>query len=104
MTTPGSKFIRAKGRNLGLLPLVVLVAAAFCMNAQSFDCSKAAMPYEKFICAHKELSAMDSNMAAAYKAALSHLSEEGKRRLVESQRSWLKYGRTHPNATAFTLF
>jgi uncharacterized protein len=62
-------------------------------GAQSFDCAKATEPAEKFICANKELSAADKKMAAAFKAAMSQLSDEGKRRLIESQRSWIRYDR-----------
>jgi uncharacterized protein len=70
-----------------------LGVGGFSASAQSFDCKKAATPFEKFICADRDLAAADSKLAAAYQAALAQLSEEGKRRLVESQRSWIKYDR-----------
>lgn len=73
-------------------PAIVSLAIASA-GAQSFDCAKATEPAEKFICANKELSAADEKMAAAFKAAMSQLSDEGKRRLIESQRSWIKYDR-----------
>jgi uncharacterized protein YecT (DUF1311 family) len=77
-------------------PILFLVFGSAFLSAsgQSFDCAKAAGRYEKFICSHRELSAADSRMSVAYQAALAQLSGDGKRRLVESQRSWLKYGRS----------
>ena len=73
-------------------PAIVGLAIASAA-AQSFDCAKATEPAEKFVCANKELSAADEKMAAAFKAAMSQLSDEGKRRLIESQRSWIRYDR-----------
>ncbi len=73
-------------------PAIVSLAIASA-GAQSFDCAKATEPAEKFVCANKELSAVDEKMAAAFKAAMAQLSDEGKRRLIESQRSWIKYDR-----------
>jgi uncharacterized protein len=73
-------------------PAIVVFAMASA-TAQSFDCAKATEPAEKFVCANKELSAVDEKMAAAFKAAMAQLSDEGKRRLIESQRSWIKYDR-----------
>ena len=87
--------MQTSGRKLCLL--LVFGIAALSASAQSFDCGKAATPFDKFICANRDLSAADSKMAAAYKAALAQLSEEGRRRLVESQRSWLKYERNTSN-------
>src|SRR5580704_1959391 len=62
-------------------------------NAQSFDCAKASTNYEKLICGNRELSTADSQMAAAYQAALAQLSDDGKLWLIRSQRSWLRYDR-----------
>lgn len=59
--------------------------------AASFDCTKATRPLDKLICADPKLSAADERLAAAYAQAQSQLSDEGKRLLVEGQRSWLKY-------------
>src|SRR5258708_1657259 len=75
-----------------LFPAIIGLAVASAA-AQSFDCAKATEPAEKFVCANKELSAADEKMAAAFKAAMSQLSDEGKRRLIESQRSWIRYDR-----------
>jgi uncharacterized protein len=47
-------------------------------EAVSFDCSKAAAPRERLICGDGELSRAGEKLAAAFKAALTALSEEGK--------------------------
>lgn len=83
---------RATSIRLCFLVAFALSATAF-GYAQSFDCSKAATPYEKLICSNKDLSAADSQLASAYKAALAQLSPEGKQWLVRSQSSWLKHSR-----------
>lgn len=74
------------------LPLCVLFVCA-AAAAQSFDCSKATEAHEKFICAHRELATADKALVDAYNSVLAQLSDEGKQRMVESQRSWLKYER-----------
>jgi uncharacterized protein len=76
-----------------MIPHFAVLFSTVIAAAQSFDCSKATEPHEKFICANKELSAADKEMAAAYNSVPPQLSAEGKRRLAESQRSWLKYDR-----------
>jgi uncharacterized protein len=76
-----------------MIPLFGVLFSSVIAAAQSFDCAKAIEPHEKFICANKELSAADKDMAAVYNSVLPQLSGEGKRRLAESQRSWLKYDR-----------
>src|SRR5215469_11561323 len=73
--------------------LVALGAWPLAAAAQSFDCSKAAEAHEKFICANRKLSVADQEMGSVYNSMLSQLSPDGKRRLAESQRSWLKYER-----------
>src|SRR5262252_5418811 len=79
------------GRNFCLC--LVFGFAALGASAQSVHCAKAVTPSEKFICANQDLSEADTRMAAAYNAALVQLSEEGRRRLAESQHSWIKYRR-----------
>jgi uncharacterized protein len=76
---------------LSLALAVGIAALSSTASAASFDCAKATSPYDKLICADKGLSAADEQMAQAYATARSQLSEEGKHRLVESQRSWLKF-------------
>lgn len=76
-----------------MIPHLAVLFLSAIAAAQSFDCSRATEAHEKFICANKELSAADKEMAAVYNSVLPQLSAEGKRRLAESQRSWLKYDR-----------
>lgn len=76
-----------------MIPHFAVLCLSAIAAAQSFDCSKATEPHEEFICANKELSAADKEMTAVYNSVLPQLSAEGKRRLAESQRSWLKYDR-----------
>jgi uncharacterized protein len=77
---------------------VVLAAVAFVLaagdgRAASFDCGKPSAPQEKLICGSPELSERDDRLAAAYKAALAQLSEEGQRLLRDQQRAWLEQNR-----------
>lgn len=76
-----------------MIPHFAILFITLTAGAQSFDCSKATEPHEKFICANKDLSAADKEMGVVYNSILPQLSGEGKRRLAESQRSWLKYDR-----------
>jgi len=71
--------------------LVALVPQA--AGAASFDCAKATSPYDKLICAKPNLSAADEQITSAYGRARARLSAEGKRLMVEGQRSWVKYAR-----------
>lgn len=59
--------------------------------AASFDCAKAATSFEKAICSDDKLSQADSDMAAAYKAAMAGLSEAAAGVTKEGQKSWLLY-------------
>jgi formylglycine-generating enzyme required for sulfatase activity/uncharacterized protein len=63
-------------------------------NAASFDCAKARTPSEKLICSTSELSALDDQAAAAYRAALTSaaLSSPIPRSGIKAdQQAWLKY-------------
>ena len=60
-------------------------------QAASFDCSKAKSSFEKTICTDPEISTLDKTMANSYGAASRVLSDEGKRILTESQKSWLHF-------------
>ena len=59
-------------------------------GAASFDCAKAGTALEKAICANPKLSALDDELAGAYRAALSRLGEPGAAILRTGQRRWLK--------------
>jgi len=82
-----------------LLVLLALSGLILTTEAQSFDCAKAATPEEMAICSDSDLAAQDSEMTAVYKLALGQVSDEGKRWLTQSQRSWLnhKRNRVHPD-------
>jgi uncharacterized protein YecT (DUF1311 family) len=70
-----------------LLTLAVTPLAA----AQSFDCKLAQSPREHAICSNMDLSALDSNVAAAYKAARSKLSPTAFALVQSDQRHWLRW-------------
>jgi uncharacterized protein len=74
-----------------LLP--VLVAIAGPAPAASFDCTKAATPVEKQVCADPELGALDERLAAAFKALGDEQTgnERGRRApRSDDQRRWLR--------------
>ncbi|HWW04630.1 lysozyme inhibitor LprI family protein [Collimonas sp.] len=56
--------------------------------AASFDCLKAKSEVEKAVCANKELSALDGNLAVAYRDLLVNDRDATTRR--EEQREWLQ--------------
>ena len=60
-------------------------------RAASFDCAKASTRQEKLICADPSLSEKDEALANAYAAARAPLSDQGRKQLLDSQRSWLAY-------------
>jgi uncharacterized protein len=64
--------------------LVALIFSSFAYSA-SFDCAKAGNEIEKRICANEQISALDSELGAAYKKAFSIDST-----LKESQIAWIK--------------
>ncbi len=61
-------------------------------RAASFDCSKAAKPHEKIICADPNLSKADEALSQAYSRLMADLPGALKPALQKSQRSWLAYG------------
>lgn len=67
---------------------VLTLFAALPAHAASFDCAKAASRTEKLICADQTLSALDDDMAAAYKAALAK-GDPPAADLVKNQKAWL---------------
>jgi uncharacterized protein len=76
-----------------LAVLVALTLSALPVLAQSpsFDCSKAATPREKAVCATPKLAALDAQVAAAYRAELAHLSPAAARDIRSDQREWLHF-------------
>lgn len=74
-----------------LLPWIVAVWCLFFgapAQAASFDCAKATTKIEKLICADVELSRLDEELAAAYKAALQ--DEKRVEPLRQAQKQWIK--------------
>ena len=59
------------------------------VHAASFDCMKAQSEVEHLICDNPELSKLDDEMLAAYKATLK--DEKDKEAVRQSQINWLKY-------------
>ena len=59
--------------------------------AQSFDCKLAQSPRERTICSNTDLGTLDSNVAAAYKAAHSKLSPAAFALVQSDQRQWLRW-------------
>jgi len=59
-------------------------------KAASFDCAAAQTSVEKLICASEELSALDSQLGAAYRALLNSVSTQDQRPMVREQQIWLR--------------
>ena len=76
----------------------ICLVAGFCVfhvaqgtvHAASFDCKKAKAPIEIAICADKDISALDEQLASKYKALLGTIDEAGKAVVKEGQKYWLK--------------
>ena len=61
------------------------------MMAASFDCTKAATPQEKTICADPELSRVDEQLATAYQTLLAQLSPNAAMEVRHDERDWLHW-------------
>jgi WD40 repeat protein/uncharacterized protein YecT (DUF1311 family) len=55
----------------------------------SFDCARAATAVERLICADAGLSALDVDLAKAYRGAAAARAGESRERLVRDQRAWI---------------
>jgi len=75
-----------------LLPLLALCWAASA-QAASFDCAKATLPAEKFVCDNPFISALDDKLDTIYKSVLAKASAEQKQQVMAQQKHWLKYTR-----------
>ena len=67
-----------------------IIGLGLAQPALAMDCQKAASPVDKAICADPAASAADEAMGAAYSALYGSFSEAEKKRLLLSQRTWLK--------------
>lgn len=58
----------------------------------SFDCAKATTKVEKMICNDEsgELQNLDRQISQSYQIAKAKLDKNGKKALLDSQKSWLK--------------
>ncbi len=67
---------------------LICAASTFNTYAASFDCGKASTAVEGSICANPTLSALDEQLAAAYKQAVA--ASPNPAAFLEGQRAWLK--------------
>lgn len=70
--------------------LLLLTCSA---QAASFDCKKAQLPAEKFVCSNIDLSRYDEELDALYRSVLSKANEEQKQALVAQQKHWITHTR-----------
>lgn len=91
-----------------VLALLALLCFTPLAQAASFDCGKAATPFEKAICDHPDLSERDEVLAQAYATALGGLSADAAAAVKADQHNWLDYASRicsddgQPIATAYT--
>ncbi|WP_175672745.1 lysozyme inhibitor LprI family protein [Burkholderia ambifaria] len=79
----------ARRANLrSVMMLAVLTMAPMAAHAAGFDCTKAASPTEKAICADPGLSSLDGQLATAWKKALAKGGDTAA--LKAAQLQWLK--------------
>ncbi len=97
--SPKNELVHSRPARHGLLPklaaLLVLATLTHALpaHAAGFDCNKASSDTEKLICRNPELSALDSQLAAAYKTALGAVSASSKNALLKEQRNWIRHTR-----------
>ncbi len=72
-----------------IVGLFALLAASTVSQAASFDCSKAASPTEKLICANQHISNLDEYLDRYYYTARAEIGR-GAVCLVPNQRDWLR--------------
>jgi uncharacterized protein len=75
-----------------LLLCLLICSALSCRAAQaaSFNCAHATTPNEQLICSNAALSAADSQLGAAYTAALGRLPAVGQSLLRTNERNWIR--------------
>jgi uncharacterized protein YecT (DUF1311 family) len=72
-------------------------------QAASFDCSKAATPFEKAICSNDDLSRADDRLAKTYATASGGLGKVALGELRASQHDWLAHAQRACTRTAEPL-
>lgn len=80
-------------RFAALIVLAFFSSFALPAAAASFDCAKAATPFEHAICDNPELSAADDRLAKTYQTAIGGLSETALAAMRSDQRAWLDFAR-----------
>lgn len=86
------------------LVLCVFLSLSGTAMAASFECDKAVRPREKTICADPDLSSLDERLAEAYRNVRKRLSANGKVRMAENQRRWLRaLGEDFPTTEEITV-
>ena len=81
-------------RSCSVLSFVVgwaLLCSLPVLHAASFSCSKANTLRERTVCARKQLSTMNSELAAVYKGQLAVLSPEAAAQVRNDHREWLRF-------------
>lgn len=68
----------------------LVLASAAVAPAFALDCTKAAAPDEKAICADPQALAADDAMVKAFQALFGKFSDADKKMLLQSQRGWIK--------------
>jgi len=74
-----------------LLPAMLLAFIAVPASAASFDCARAATPFEHAICDMPELSAADDLLAKSFATATGGLTKGAVGLMRADQRNWLDY-------------
>ena len=77
-----------------LVPIAVMTCLALFANgahAASFDCTHASVAAEKTVCAGPELSKLDEQLAAAYKAKAAAAKPSDAASLKGAQRQWVQF-------------
>ena len=69
----------------------LLISCTLPAAAASFDCARAATPFEHAICDIPELSAADDRLAKSFAFATGGLSKESVVQMRSDQRDWLDY-------------
>ena len=80
--------------SLGAIVLLVLMALAPQAMAASFDCTKAATPFEHAICDNPTLSSADDLLAKAFATATGGLTKPAATQMRADQRAWLDFAQS----------
>lgn len=79
-----------KIRYVAIIIYLLLLPVYVFADGPSFDCRNAKTCIEKFICADKDLSALDKKMSEIYNNLLAKLQGEDKEQIKQNQVRWIK--------------